>query len=315
MIVTLQSLRFVFVMLIFLSHFAYQDIKELDAGGDCGVAFFFMLSGFVCSLGYGTKIETDKFSFPHFIWRRISKFYPIHLLCLLFFLLVSKSTIDIKVLLNLFLLQSWVPNPDYYFSCNSVSWFLSSLICCYLLFPLAYRHLSRGLTVAVLVVYGIVYWQTPYDRVNAILYVFPLVRFVDFYLGMVLYKLYIRYQHVTIPNWMELVSIILLLVSLTIYPYIDEKFRNAPMFWMVLIPLILVFARQQGFVSKWLKTHPMSWLGSLCLPLFLTHQMLIAIIIHHLPEMPAIIMLAICIFIVLTVSWGIQIIFSRFFRL
>lgn len=53
MIATLQSLRFVFVMLIFLSHFEYKEIAPLDAGGDCGVAFFFLLSGYVLSIRYG----------------------------------------------------------------------------------------------------------------------------------------------------------------------------------------------------------------------------------------------------------------------
>ena len=44
MIETLQSLRFIFIMMIFMSHFAYRGIGPFDAGGDCGVAFFFMLS-------------------------------------------------------------------------------------------------------------------------------------------------------------------------------------------------------------------------------------------------------------------------------
>ena len=44
MIATLQSLRFVFVMMIFMSHFAYRGFTPFDAGGDCGVAFFFLLS-------------------------------------------------------------------------------------------------------------------------------------------------------------------------------------------------------------------------------------------------------------------------------
>jgi peptidoglycan/LPS O-acetylase OafA/YrhL len=51
-----QSLRFVFVMMIFMSHFAYRDVNPFDAGGDCGVAFFFLLSGFVMSMGYGRSI-------------------------------------------------------------------------------------------------------------------------------------------------------------------------------------------------------------------------------------------------------------------
>ena len=48
MIATLQSLRFVFVMMIFMSHFDYRDIRAFDAGGDCGVAFLFLLIGVVC---------------------------------------------------------------------------------------------------------------------------------------------------------------------------------------------------------------------------------------------------------------------------
>ena len=91
MIATLQSLRFVFVMLIFLSHFDYKDIHALDAGGDCGVAFFFLLSGFVLSLGYGPQISEGSFSFGRFLKRRLLKCYPLHILCLLLFLIVSRS--------------------------------------------------------------------------------------------------------------------------------------------------------------------------------------------------------------------------------
>ena len=133
MIGTLQSLRFIFVMMIFMSHFDYRDIRGFDAGGDCGVAFFFILSGFVCSLGYGQRIREGAFRYGDFIWKRLKKLYPLHLLCLLFFLLVSQTTLDMKVMTNALLLQSWVPDPEWYFSCNKVSWFLSSLLFCNLL--------------------------------------------------------------------------------------------------------------------------------------------------------------------------------------
>ena len=39
---TLQALRFVFVMMFFMSHFVYGGVGAFDAGGDCGVAFFFL---------------------------------------------------------------------------------------------------------------------------------------------------------------------------------------------------------------------------------------------------------------------------------
>jgi len=315
MIGTLQSLRFIFVMMIFMSHFDYRDIRGFDAGGDCGVAFFFMLSGFVCSLSYGQRICEGVFRYGDFIWKRLKKLYPLHLFSLLFFLLVSQTTLDLKVLANALLLQSWVPDPDWYFSCNKVSWFLSSLLFCYVVFPWVYRHLSEYLTLAVLTACAVVYWLTPYDRVNAVLYVFPAVRFIDFYIGMLLYQFYERKKTLSIPKGTELLLIFVLLLTLAVYPFTDAKLRNAPLYWVVLMPLILVFAQEKGLVSRLLKTKPMLFLGSLTMPVFLTHQMIIGILLHRLPEMPVMLMLMVCVFVTLTISWGVQIIFSRLFRL
>ncbi len=315
MIATLQSLRFIFMMMIFMSHFAYSDIGAFDAGGDCGVAFFFLLSGFACSLGYGRQVCEGTFSYGNFIWCRIRKLYPLHFLCLIFYLLISHSPLDMRVLLNLLLLQSWVPDVDWYFSCNGVSWFLSSLFFCYLIFPWVYRHLSKYLSLAILISYIAVYCLTPYDRINAVLYVFPLVRFVDFYLGMLLYQLYMRNRALFCFKWTELLLIIALMFTLAVYPYTDAKFRNAPLYWMVLVPLILVFAQQKGVVSRWLKSKPMMFLGSLTMPLFITHQMVIGILLHRLPDMSAILMLIVCVFIALMISWVINIIFYSLLRL
>ncbi len=311
MIATLQSLRFIFVMMIFMSHFVYRDIQSFDAGGDCGVAFFFMLSGFVVSLGYGRQIREGTFRYGRFLRRRLSKLYPLHLLCLVFFIIVSGCAIDFSVVLNALLLQSWVPDSAVYFSCNGVSWFLSSLFFCYLLFPLAYRYISdSGLTI-VLILYAITYYLTPYDQVNAILYVNPMVRFVDFYIGMVLCRVYERGYRIARPGLAEMLLVVVLIMLLAYYPVADTKFRNAPMFWLVLVPLILVFAKEQGFVSSFLRCRPMLMLASLSMPVYMVHQMAIGILQHRLPEFPAVVMLFVCLVSVLTLSWLIDRFFLR----
>ena len=302
------------MMMIFMSHFAYRDIRAFDAGGDCGVAFFFLLSGFVCSLSYGAKVKSGSFRYATFLWKRLKKLYPLHLLCLLFFIAVSHAPLDEKVLLNVVLLQSWVPEMDYYFACNSVSWFLSSLMFCYVMFPLLCRWLSWKLTFLMAMACVAVYWLTPADHINAILYVNPLVRLIDFYWGMLLCHFFLQRKDHISGWWMEIALVIILVLFLAVYPFADEKLRNAPLYWLVLMPLIWVFAQQRGPVSRWLKTAPVLFLGSLTMPLFLIHQMLIGILLHRLPEMPAVLMLAVCVLVALMISWAIQIIFSRLIR-
>lgn len=311
MIATLQSLRFIFVMMIFMSHFAYHGMCTFDAGGDCGVAFFFMLSGFVLSRRYGSEIREGSFQYGRFLKRRFMKLYPLHLLCLVFFLALARPRLDLSVLLNVLLLQSWVPRSDYYFSCNSVSWFLSCLFFCYLLFPFAYRRVSRWWVSLVLVVYIAVLLLTPYEKVNAILYVNPLVRFVDFYIGIALARIYDRGYEVPAPKWIEVLMVVFVLVALVLYPYMDAKFRNAPLYWLVLMPLILVFAKEQGWVSSWLQRKPMLLLASLSMPLFMTHQMLIGFLMRRLPDLPVVAMLFACILVTLAVSWFIDRFFLR----
>jgi len=311
MIETLQSLRFVFVIMIFMSHFAYRGIEPFDAGGDCGVAFFFILSGFVVSLGYGRQVSEGTFRFSRFIMRRMVKLYPLHLLCLVFFLAVNVCAIDYRALLNLFLLQSWVPDADVYFSCNSVSWFLSSLFFCYLVFPWVYKHVSTMLTMGVLLLYVLVAYLTPYDEVNAILYVNPLVRFVDFYIGMVLYRYYERGFGLGSPTAWECLVLVFLLMTLAAYPFVDAKLRNAPLYWLVLVPLVLVFAKGEGAVSSILRAKPMLMLASLSMPVYMIHQMAIGMLLHRLPLLPYHVMLFVCLLAVLVAGWLIDRFFLR----
>ena len=113
------------------------------------------------------------------------------------------------------------------------------------------------------------------------------------------------------PKWTEWLMVVLVVVTLVLYPYVDAKFRNAPLYWLVLAPLILVFAKEQGCVSSWLSRSPMQFLSSLSMPLFMTHQMLTGILIRRLPELPTVAMLFVCILVVLVVSWCIERFFLR----
>ena len=309
---TLQSLRFIFVIMIFMSHFNYRNISSFDAGGDCGVAFFFLLSGFVLSMGYGSKIDNNTFSFYGFIKRRLIKVYPLHLLSLLLFLVIFRPDITIILLFNTLLLQSWIPDDSYYFSYNGVSWFLSTILFCYVLFPVAYRYANRRALLFVIAYYAVAYIIIPYSMVNQLLYVSPLIRLVDFFLGIMLYKIYQDRKKITSnASLFELLLVILLSVALIVYPYTDEKFRNAPLYWFILLPIIYVFTQQQGVVSRCLQYRVLQWLGSLSMPIFMLHPIVFRTMFHFFPSIPSLLMLILCFSITVALSWGMDLFLLR----
>lgn len=304
----LQALRLVFVMFIFMSHFSYRGVASFEAGGDCGVAFFFLLSGFVLSLGYGDSISNGTFNVKRYVKRRLLKVYPLHLVCLLVFLVLFRPDINQRLPLNMLLLQSWVPDDSYYFSYNGVSWFLSSLLFSYLVFPVVYRYANRWTLAAVLVGYLVVYFVVPYEQINALLYVFPPVRFVDFFLGIMLYKVYScrQQQSTQQPTWTEPLLLVLLVLAVMAYPYADEKLRNAPLYWLVLIPIIYVFMRQQGPVSRCLQSPVVQWLSQLSMPIFMLHPIVFRCMFHFFPSLPYAVMLLACIALTVAASWGVE---------
>lgn len=132
-----QGLRGLGIILIILSHCEY--IKNCYGGnvfgwaGALGVSVFIFLSGYlaVWNIHNTEKITIKKIFLV--AGKKAWKFYPLHLLTLLaalpfsirFFVGSKAWKWGIKFLLNILLLQAWVPVRNVYFAFNSVSWYLS----------------------------------------------------------------------------------------------------------------------------------------------------------------------------------------------
>lgn len=148
MIRSFTGWRYIFAVAIFMHHYQIDGKSVLQAGGAIGVTFFFILSGFLLAYGYKKRLMTREISTSDFYKARAVKLYPLHILCFAaVFLLGIRNfvTADLpKAVLNLFLLQSWVPSPDYYMSYNAVSWFLSDELFFYLMFPFVLPVLLNG---------------------------------------------------------------------------------------------------------------------------------------------------------------------------
>ncbi len=310
MIGNLQSLRFIFAIMIFLHHYPVNGVGLFEAGGSCGVSFFLVLSGFVMAFGYYDKVQQSAFHFKDYIAKRLVRIYPVHILCLLLFILLNvgrffdDSNLLVKLIPNALLLQSWTSD---YFSGNAVSWCLCDMLFFYLLFPYIVRVLAQlkpkhiaGLVVLVAVIYAAILKYLPSEYDHRVLYITPLLRLIDFGLGIGVYRLYrylisnsigekIHNLSFATKTTIEVLLIVVLTVQIYLFPLVPTQFICASYWWFIMATLILVFAlfdNYRGGISLVLSCKSMRFLGEFSFTLYMVHVLVIQFLrplFHQLP--------------------------------
>lgn len=206
----LQALRALAFLGIFFIHSGF-----VVSWGQLGVSVFFVLSGFLMVLV--NKEQTFELSLAgslQFSWNRIKKLYPLHLLTMTAIVLLSLVgilrngtereallTLARDIVLNITLLQTWIPDNAINVSLNGVAWYLSVMAFLYFLFPCLKAFMNRKtnpqllLLAALLWVTGIALSGLFIERFGAgspvtiwFTYCFPVFRFGDFFAGAVLGK-------------------------------------------------------------------------------------------------------------------------------
>jgi peptidoglycan/LPS O-acetylase OafA/YrhL len=178
-------------------HDSFEWLQAVTRQGSSGVSLFFILSGFVLAWsGTGTSAKRQ------FWRRRVARIVPAYLVALALALAVTAvlpAVLGWRDLVSATLLQSWVPDHNWYYGGNSVGWSLSTEAFFYLMFPLiigGIRRLSRRglwilLTVAVALAILVPSLLRPsfeatehFDGVEYwLVYVCPPVRFLEFVAG------------------------------------------------------------------------------------------------------------------------------------
>ena len=293
MIRTLQSLRFFFIILVVLSHYIGSSF---DFGGECGVSFFFMLSGFVLSLAYSERITKGLFSTTHFVVKQWIKIYPLHILTFIVMFALDirlEKYCDITaVIANILLLQSWVPADSFYFVANSPSWFLCNILFFYVVFSSLNKYILRSdnrkllaISLVVILLYICLMAVLPTYLVNPILYANPLTRLLDFIVGIILYKLYVSDNGIALRDklngksfltvsLMELSVILLVVITAILYPHLPQRVRTVSIFWLAIPLFIFFFAmtdKHSGVISKFLQVKTMLWLGNISFCIYIIH--------------------------------------------
>ncbi len=195
---SVTALRFFAAALVLGHHLSAHLLRNtivfpLLSPGFTGVTFFFVLSGFILSWTFSEGLPRSKF-----YGRRFARVYPLHLCTALiaFILLMAWNEPPglLPSVMNLTLLQGWIPAEQFTGSLNWVSWSLSCEAFFYLCFPFLYRYLrgSNILRIAIFVSISMVLIAValnvllPNKIADQILYFNPAYRMGEFTLGILL---------------------------------------------------------------------------------------------------------------------------------
>ena len=134
----LTSLRFFAVAMIvfFHSRDLFGISKQLvdSVPRAQAMSFFFVLSGFILVYVYPSL---DTFSDIRRFWvARFARLWPVHFAAFLLLVVLLHKGLSLSALLNLAMINSWIPFIPYYMSYNWVSWAIATEFAFYLLFPL-----------------------------------------------------------------------------------------------------------------------------------------------------------------------------------
>ncbi len=248
MIKELTPIRFALCMMIF-AHHAYS----YAAGGASAVAAFFIMSGFCMTLGYKERITSGVFNYIDYLKLRFAKFYTIHWVTLLAWIIIAfcsgeRVVFHREFLTNLLLLQSWIPERSFYFSYNAIAWYLSTALFAYICFPMIITMLNKlqlkqrmGLLIVMLIGYGAVACTMPRADYHAMLYISPVSRSVEFVIGIFLAELFVRMKTESIHKygWLLDIGLIVSFVVLNVIGMCISERTIGAFFWLPACAMIL----------------------------------------------------------------------------
>lgn len=304
-IYSLQVIRAIAFIGIFTSHCGTSEL------GAWGVSVFLVLSGFLMVYSYYNKtiVDVNYKNCLKFGIKKLKKLYPLHIVTLIGALILiiiglirnfsvkRIAEIVIQTLLNISLLQSWIPFESYYFSLNSVAWYLSVCLFLYISFPkilIKIKKLSNIQLVTILTITYILQVIIAFFAGNVIYisnmalkwltYICPMYRLGDFLIGCSIGAIFVRKDRWRINSIcatiVEIMSICIMIICNYIYAVQSgllgsEYIRYSTLYTPSTVIFILIFAINKGYVSKVLTCKLLVYIGNISAYAFLIHQLVI----------------------------------------
>lgn len=299
MIKSINAWRGIFAIIIVLFH---SEVHLMDQAVTLGVSFFFVASGFLLTLRHHEKELTTPSVWWRFWWKRALRIYPVHWLALacymVFYLWVKNQPFKLpEFIAEIALVQCWIPNKDYFFAYNGISWFLGALLFLYACFPLINKYYSRlrlrwqMLTLGVLMT--ALACLLPYMSKECVLYsyVCPVVRLGDFLMGVTAANAYrvmsrsgLKYGTAK-ATIIELAAILIAIEVIFINRSTEllSIWGNYLIWWIPATFIVFSAAMlngQEGLVGRMLTKRPLQFLGKISLEIYL-FQHVVAFFVNY----------------------------------
>lgn len=291
----IQGLRGVAIILIVLWHLNSVFPKILPPLGDRGVEFFLIISGFLVAAKHLNGNSLNRLSGSiRYSFNKIKQLYPLYILSALpmIFLAVRKindfsGIIDIakKTVLYGLVVQSWIPNENYYWALNGVTWFLSTIAFCYIATPFVFYVLKkiRGMnTLLVCLVFKfaieiICHQFFSESLATYFTYIFPVYRLFDYAMGICLFELLEQKNEYEggIPQTgskSKSILFIFVLVAYVVLVLIGKNVYLYSVFHISELAIVWIIVSERTLISKFLfENKVVVWLGNISMEIFLTH--------------------------------------------
>lgn len=262
------------------------SITELDffRGSSIFVEFFFVLSGFVLTHGYGFK---DNLNFNRFMKARFFRLYPLHFFMFVVFVVLecgkllaykyggmvfnnepfTNSFAISEMIPNLLLIQSWTPFTDH-LTFNYPSWSISIEFYMYALLFISIvifkgNRITSWLVISIISFILII--------LKSEMLVGTVLRGLScFFGGAFTYAIYKKLSEIkpsfilgSIIETIQIISVVLVVQS-----DIEHRSIVASLIFCI---TVLFFAYESGFLSLFLKIKPLQYAGKLSYSIYMTH--------------------------------------------
>lgn len=266
--------------------FNIDSLKFIFNQANVGVSYFFILSGFVMIIAYDKKKVIPVIEY---LKNRFARIYPVYMLAILLFLIVKlifSSNIDTYgLLLNVFLIQTWVPGEALSF--NTPAWSLSVEFFFYLIFPFLYNLIYLNKKIEKLVTPIIAIWIISQIFLHLIIssklypefanenhdliFYFPLMHINEFLIGNLAGLFFVNRIKVKAVK-LDWLVVLLLAIFIFFLRYNFGMIYHNGALAIIFIPLILIISINQGLITRLFNLKLLIFLGEISYGIYILQK-------------------------------------------